>query len=74
MDEWTRQNVVEPIERKLKTQEWINEFRNAMGDLDEWRPLRDCPLYGRIPTTYIFDCRAKNMKHCNINGTLCRRN
>lgn len=72
MDEWTRKIVVEPVERKIKALDFIDSVRKEIAKYD-WTPLGDCPLIGKIPTTYIFDCMHNNIKNCNIKGTKCRR-
>lgn len=72
-DKALSQKIIDEVERKIKALDFVNDIKKAFLDEDNYKPLGDCPLYGKLPETYIFDCRNKNITNCNINNTTCRR-
>lgn len=68
-----KNTMVDEVERKIEALNFIDTFKKEMGDIREWRPLGDCPYYGKIPTYHIVNCYLARLKDkhakCSVINT-----
>lgn len=68
------QNAIDEVERKIKALDFINSIEKEIGNLELWRPMADCPFWGRLKKHQIEDCYLNRLKEkskncCIINPT-----
>lgn len=64
------QNVKDEVERKIQALDFIDNIKKEMGDFRLWRPMADCPYWGKIASYHIINCylerEKEKSKHCCI--------
>lgn len=57
--------VIDEVEAKIEALNFIDSFKDKMGDISTWRPMGDCPFFGKIKTSLITECYLERLKHKN---------